>query len=224
MLDDDAQCDHEPVGRADDLDATLGAITRRKSPEVATSRGRADDAVALGRRAPSGLRDRCRRNRDLAERRRHRHERRSRAEVRRQAPTTSKPSGPDGYSAFWTLPLRKQRVHTYARVVLPIDQDTNALKIGVPPPPRCHHRVASVVPERRLLPADGADLRHERPRSLPRIRGRPLLQRAQPVSAPTRPGLPASVRGRRDRPSRAQRAPHPHRARPGPQPARACRR
>src|SRR5262249_55430670 len=43
---------------------------------------------------------------------------------------------------------------------LAVDQRADALQVGVEAPLRRPHRVAPVVTERRLLPADGADLRH----------------------------------------------------------------
>src|SRR5215207_1906132 len=43
---------------------------------------------------------------------------------------------------------------------LSAEQDANALEVRVEPPPRGDHRVAAVVPERGLLPADCAHLRH----------------------------------------------------------------
>ena len=50
VLDDDPKGDGEPVRRAHDLDAALGTVARDERAEPATSRRRADDAVALGRR------------------------------------------------------------------------------------------------------------------------------------------------------------------------------
>src|SRR5215207_11148854 len=40
--------------------------------------------------------------------------------------------------------------------------DANALEVRLEPSLRRHHRVAAAVPERGLLPADCADLRHGR--------------------------------------------------------------
>src|ERR671936_1344120 len=43
---------------------------------------------------------------------------------------------------------------------LAVEQHAYALEIRVEATLRRHHRVATVVAERRLLPTDGADLRH----------------------------------------------------------------
>ena len=43
-----------------------------------------------------------------------------------------------------------------------VQEDADSLEVWIEASPRCHHRMAPVVSERRLLPTDSADSGHDR--------------------------------------------------------------
>src|SRR5437868_9953467 len=89
------------------------------------------------------------------------------------------------------------------------EDHADALEVRVEAAARGHHRMAPVVPEARLLPADCADLGHRRA-SVAELSARP----AAPTRAAARTRRPSRARyGRPRRPCRFAR-----------RPARGCRR
>ena len=118
MLDDDPQRDDETVGRADDLDAALGPVPRHEPPHATATRGRPDDAVALGSSQTHDLRDGLRGDRDLplygSLFARVGHARRlDDSDLRHtERATYAATIAQWAQTAFCTLPERKQRVQT----------------------------------------------------------------------------------------------------------------
>ena len=198
MLDDYTQRDGEPVRRAHDLDASLGLVTRHRPPEPTALRLSADHAVALGGGEARQLRDGIRRDRDLAlngvaHARRVVERRASALRVGLGARRLLDGAGAEAARAD-VRALRVPSMRTRTRWTIRVEA-----------PLRGHHRVAPAVAERRLLPADCTDLRHERLGSVPTSRRL------------------SSARARRDLPSRAPCGPPRRRGRCAPPPARASR-
>src|SRR5689334_21825802 len=78
---------------------------------------------------------------------------------------------------------------------LPVEHDADALQVRVEAALRGDHRVAPVVTEARLLPADGANLGH-RPRS---VAEGPLPSRRADISETQRSGVRTPAVARTDR-------------------------
>src|SRR5262249_25293249 len=153
VLDDDAQLYHETVRAQIDVDA-FPDPPRHEAREPAPPCQR-DHAVALGGRGADDLRDRVGRDGDAAALGRGDHERLA---LHRREPTTL-----DGLLDLAGFEAARADVRTGRATV---EQHADALEVRVEAALRRDHGMAPAVAETRLLPADGADLRHERPRSV----------------------------------------------------------
>ena len=151
MLDDDVHADRDRPVRAGELDATAP----EQPPEP---RGRhADHAVALGCGQPDDLRERVLGDRDPTEIGRCKRE----VHGARLDPSQRARVTPDYLDLLDLAGLQAARadVGTLRR---PADDDADALEVGIETPLRGDHRMAPVIAEPGLLPADGTDLWHGR--------------------------------------------------------------
>jgi hypothetical protein len=114
VLDNDPKGDDEALRGPHDVDTALGAVTRHEPSEAPAPGGGADNAVALGRRQTGYLCDRLGGDGDLPL---HGGGIRCAGHPRRLDDAAAREGDRlEDQTAFWTLPERRQRVQTYARV------------------------------------------------------------------------------------------------------------